>query len=172
MSDAGLNGGTIATLSGGTVYSEDKPIADIPAGTAPGTNFLAAGPSSGQVATLTFTAPLRSFGFLWGSPDWYNRLSVKSDFGVYNFTASSLGFPVSNGDQSFGQYVRFVAGAADQIRSVTFANSSQIDAFEVSNFQVSAVPDPATWATMIIGFGAIGFAMRASRRKGTRLARA
>jgi hypothetical protein len=30
----------------------------------------------------------------------------------------------------------------------------------------TAVPEPATWAMMLIGFGGIGFMMRASRRKG------
>ncbi|HWY61451.1 MAG TPA: PEPxxWA-CTERM sorting domain-containing protein [Rhizomicrobium sp.] len=29
----------------------------------------------------------------------------------------------------------------------------------------SGVPEPATWAMMLIGFGAVGFAMRGSRRK-------
>jgi hypothetical protein len=29
----------------------------------------------------------------------------------------------------------------------------------------SAVPEPATWAFMIVGFGAVGAAMRSARRK-------
>ena len=29
----------------------------------------------------------------------------------------------------------------------------------------SAVPEPSTWATMLIGFAGLGFAFRQSRRK-------
>jgi hypothetical protein len=36
----------------------------------------------------------------------------------------------------------------------------------VSLTAVTAVPEPATWAMFLAGFGAIGFMMRASRRKG------
>ena len=32
LSSAGLNGGSVATLAGGTVYTQDRPFADIPAG--------------------------------------------------------------------------------------------------------------------------------------------
>jgi hypothetical protein len=32
--------------------------------------------------------------------------------------------------------------------------------FIASNFSVTAVPEPATWAMMLLGFGMIGFAMR------------
>ena len=31
-------------------------------------------------------------------------------------------------------------------------------------FNTSAIPEPATWATMLVGFGAVGFAMRRQRR--------
>ncbi len=33
-------------------------------------------------------------------------------------------------------------------------------------FSVSAVPEPATWALMVLGIGAIGFAMRRQRSRG------
>lgn len=34
----------------------------------------------------------------------------------------------------------------------------------IANIRVGAVPEPATWAMMIIGFGFTGFAMRRQRR--------
>jgi len=37
-------------------------------------------------------------------------------------------------------------------------------------WEVGAVPEPAAWAMMLIGIGAIGAALRLSRRKATRLA--
>lgn len=35
----------------------------------------------------------------------------------------------------------------------------------LDNVSISAVPEPATWAMMIMGFGGVGAAVRASRRK-------
>lgn len=37
------------------------------------------------------------------------------------------------------------------------------------NLSISAVPEPATWAMMIGGFGAIGFALRRGRRQAVRV---
>lgn len=34
----------------------------------------------------------------------------------------------------------------------------------VSNRMISAVPEPATWAMMLVGFGGVGFAMRRKRK--------
>ncbi|MBS0488498.1 MAG: PEPxxWA-CTERM sorting domain-containing protein, partial [Proteobacteria bacterium] len=34
-----------------------------------------------------------------------------------------------------------------------------------AQFSLSAVPEPATWAMMIIGFGVVGSTVRASRRR-------
>jgi hypothetical protein len=31
-------------------------------------------------------------------------------------------------------------------------------------FQVVAVPEPATWTMLVLGFGAVGFVMRRRRR--------
>ncbi len=39
------------------------------------------------------------------------------------------------------------------------------DEFTWAQFSLSAVPEPATWAMMIVGFGAVGSMVRASRRR-------
>ncbi len=167
LTAAGLTG--TANLTGGTVYTSDQPFADIPAGGIFGGTFLGSGPSSGTPAgtpaLLTFTAPITYFSFLWGSPDTYNGLTITSNQGVYNFnvSAGSLNFPVTNGDQSFSQYVQFQAGAGEVITSALFL-STTADAFEAANFNVvAAVPEPSTWAMMILGFAGVGF--MAYRRK-------
>ena len=168
LSSTGLsNGGTqVATLTGGTVYTGDQPFADRPANTIFGGNFLAAGPTSGLSATLSFLSPVSFLNFLWGSPDTYNVLTVNSTGGTQMFNTANLGFPVSNGAQSFSQYVQFVAQGNSLINSVTFSNSASIDAFEAANFSVTGpVPEPATWALMFAGFGMIGFAMRRRNNK-------
>jgi hypothetical protein len=43
--------------------------------------------------------------------------------------------------------------------------SSNPSAFGVGTFVISAVPEPSTWAMMLIGFGGLAFAFRKSRRK-------
>ena len=39
--------------------------------------------------------------------------------------------------------------------------------YQTGNFTLSAVPEPASWAMMLIGFGLIGSMMRASRKPAT-----
>lgn len=170
LSSTGLSNGLIpvATLVGGTVYNGDQPFADRPAGTVFGGNFLAAGPTSGSSATLTFLTGTRFLNFLWGSPDLYNVLTVNSTAGTQTFTAAGLGFSNTAGVQSLSQYVQFTANAGTLINSVTFSNSPSIDAFEAANFSITApVPEPATWALMLAGFGIVGFAMRRRQSKVT-----
>lgn len=158
LSPAGLNGGAVATLSGGTTYVNDMPFADIPKGTV--TEFLAVGPQAGQPATLTFTGPVTFLSFLWGSPDLYNMLTVNSTGASQLFTASGLGFAVTNGDQSFSQYVQFTAAPGSFITSLSFTNAPAQDAFEVANFSVTPVPEAPNLALLVAGLGAIGVVAR------------
>jgi len=163
LSSTGLNNGTLATLVGGRVFTSDQPFADIPKGGVFGGTFLAVGPTSGVSALLTFTQPVNLFGFLLGSPDAYNQLTVTSTRGTYTFSPSTLGLP-TNGDQTVSRYVNFgTTSVGELILSAAFTNVPSIDAFETANFSAglaAAVPEPAAWAMMILGMGAIGFAMR------------
>ncbi len=103
LSNAGLNGGAVASLSGGSVMNTDQPFADIPAGAVFENNFLAAGPTTNAPATLTFNVPVSYLSFLWGSPDYYNVLTVNSSVGGPQiFTAALLGLP-TDGNQNFSQ---------------------------------------------------------------------
>jgi hypothetical protein len=164
LTSAGLNGGSVATLAGGSIYNQDLPFADDPAGFIFGGNFLAAGPLAGQPATLTFTQPVTYLSFLWGSPDTYNRFSLRTNVTTYNFDVASLGFAVRDGNQNFSQYVQFAASAGETILGATFTNNPATDAFEVANFSISPVPEPATWAMMLVGFGMVGATARYRRR--------
>ena len=53
--------------------------------------------------------------------------------------------------------------------STYFANNPGLSHIDVYDTTVRGVPEPATWAMMIMGFGAIGFSMR--RRSKVRLQR-
>lgn len=171
LSSTGLSSGAtqVASLSGGTVYTSDQPFADIPQGSIFGNTFLAAGPTSGNVATLSLLVSTNFLSFLWGSPDLYNTLTVSSTTaGVTTsqlFTAATLG--IATGPGSASRYVQFSGVPGTTINSVSFNNVPAVDAFESANFSLSAVPEPATWAMMLIGFGGIGFAMRRRKSKVT-----
>jgi hypothetical protein len=153
-------------LTGGTVYTSDQPFADIPAGGIFGGNFLAAGPTPGHPATLDFTPSggVSYISFLWGSPDMYNDLTVVSTAGTQHFTVAGLGFPVTNGDQSFSQYVQFTAAPGVRITSLSFENVPSINAFETANYSLTPIPEPETYALMLAGLGAMGFVARRRKR--------
>jgi len=159
----------VATIVNGQTYLIDNQFNDRPAGTnAISGNFLSSGPtaSAGLPAMLTFNAPVSYISFLWGSPDLYNTLTVTTTTGNFNYTVgpTSLNFSVTNGNQSFSQYVEFIATAGTMITGLTFASPSQ-DAFESANFSiVRVVPEPETYALMLAGLGALGFISRRRRR--------
>jgi hypothetical protein len=159
-----LTGSVNASIVGGTILNADQPFADIPKGAIAGGNFLSAGPTTTEPSTVTFSSGLDYVSFLWGSPDLYNSLTVVTTAGNLAFTAASLGFSVTNGDQSFSQYVQFTADAGVDILALVFSNSPSIDAFEVANFTVTApVPEPETYALMLAGLAAVGFISRRRR---------
>jgi hypothetical protein len=163
-----------AALVGGTVFGSDQTFADVPKGAGAATvgNFLAAGPTAGSPATLTFVAPVKDVSFLWGSPDLYNLLTVTTTAGTQTFVAdpslanaaaASLGFAQATGNQDFSQYVHLVAQGSSSILSLRFDNAPPVDAFEASNFRVTLIPEPETYALMLAGLGMVGLIAR--RRK-------
>jgi len=159
-----LTGSVNATIVGGTILNSDQPFADIPKGAIAGGNFLSAGPTTTEPSIVTFATGIDYISFLWGSPDLYNGLTVLTTAGDFAFTAAGLGFSVTDGDQSFSQYVQFVASAGTQIMGLSFANSPATDAFEVANFSVTPVPEPETYALMLAGLGALTFVARRRRQ--------
>ena len=161
----GTLGGTVGTIVGGEVLGSDFTFSSIPEGqTIFGGNFLAAGPTSTAPATLSFTGVgVDYISFLWGSPDTYNTLTVTFTGGSQAFTTASLAFAVSNGDQSFSQYVQFAGTSGSKITGLTFNNVPSTNAFETANYSVTPVPEPETYALLLGGLGVVGFLAR--RRK-------
>ena len=65
-----------------------------------------------------------------------------------------------------------LAGARDRLVGGLFANqtylnihTSRFPGGEIRGNLVAAVPEPATWGMMILGFGAVGYSLRSSRRR-------
>ena len=102
-------------------------------------------------------------GLYWGSIDDYNNILITYTDSTSDSVNSNLYGLLSphNGDQGLlgSKYVNIFTDKA--IASITF--SSQQKAFEFDNVAIAAVPEPSTWAMMILGFFGVGFL--AYRRK-------
>ena len=125
-------------------------------------------------ATLS-TFDLNTLSFYWGSIDDYNSVDLLlSDGSKFHFKGMDL--PPANGNQTAAatnRRVFFTAGEGQTIQGITF-NSSGI-AFEVDDVYGTlasdgnpggggTVPEPASWAMMITGFGMIGLSSRRRRK--------
>ena len=72
-------------------------------------------------------------------------------------------FSSTAGVNSYTSYVaNFIAGSTSQTLSFASGNGGNGGIF-LDNVSVTAVPEAATWAMMIIGFGAVGGALRRRR---------
>ena len=159
----------------GQTYS--GPVANIaapPAGDA--TTYGAAEPASyalpfSDAEFTILTGQLTSLSFYLGSLDNYNTISFYNGaLLIDSFTGADL-TPIPDGNQTDGDTNRryfFTFGAADNVNRVVFASSTPAFEFDDIAAAVSGVPEPSTWAMMILGFGFVGFMLRNGRRQGAK----
>lgn len=109
---------------------------------------------------------LKKFSFYLGSPDAYNYLNFYSDAtlvaslsgpAIWSGTWDDVPF---QGDQSWGYRVYYDLGGSN-INKITFRSTG--NSFEFDGL-AGVVPEPASWALMILGFGGVGAALRSRRR--------
>ena len=116
-----------------------------------------------QSATLLVSSFANYLGLYWGSIDTYNNILITYTDATTDSVNSILYglLSPSNGDQGLNgsKYVNIFTDKA--IASVTFSSTQK--AFEFDNVSIAAVPEPSTWAMMILGFLGVGFL--AYRRK-------
>jgi hypothetical protein len=122
------------------------------------TNYLAVF-GGGSVSYNFAPSGVKSFSFDAGTIDAYNSITI--DF--LGGASQTL-----DGQNLVGQTLRamFTADGKERITGVTFASTT--NSFEVDNISVGgAVPEPASWALMIAGMGAVGGSLRSRRARGT-----
>ncbi|WP_237219995.1 PEPxxWA-CTERM sorting domain-containing protein [Sphingomonas arenae] len=162
--DPGSTGGV--TGSGYIIQSGSNSSGADPAVGGQGDPYLSV--LGGGNANFTFEGGLSSLGLDYGSADAYNTFVLfLSDGTTANYTGSDLinigtadgnqTEPRTNGRLTFTTSDGvFITG----LRLLSGQNSLEVDNLGV----VSAVPEPGTWAMMLLGFGAIGFSMRRRRQ--------
>lgn len=176
--DANYNGPTpfedfdtasyLAFWTGGVFTNNIGGVRAQPLGSTGG--YASVGPTDGTPGDFDLTSfdKVASISFIWGSVDTYNTLEIfdAADNLMASFTGSDV-FNPANGDQGNANTnpivtIRFnTLEARSNVAYLRF-NSTQ-NAFEFDNLAV-AVPEPATWAMMIGGFGMLGAAVRRSRK--------
>ena len=125
--------------------------------------------------TYTITLPQASavFSFILGSLDTYNSVTLFFAGGAPSQTytgANIIGIPNvfdGNGNSGTAGRVTYDLGGTGLITQVAFSSSQA--AFEIDTLS-SAVPEPAAWGMMILGFGMIGGQLRSRRTRKTTLA--
>ena len=105
------------------------------------------GASSGGIATFT---------------------AIDDEGQVFTFNNGGAGYTLGNGENFFG--FQGINGESIQSFSIAISPGSIQDVRQIRLDQVTAaVPEPGTWALMLLGFGAVGVGMRRRRRKSATL---
>jgi hypothetical protein len=112
----------------------------------------------GGVVNVTLASTANSLSFFVGSLDAVNSIEFNNDPTNVYTGAQLLGLSDTGcqGDPSCNRFITF-SGDITSFTLTSGANSFEVDSF------TTAVPEPSTWAMMILGFVGLGF--MAYRRK-------
>ena len=148
-----------------------------PAGTPDGNVYQSIGTGGSSIfdfSQFTNGLGLATASFYWGSVDSYNFVDALNAAGNVVYSLSGTDLPQFNGDQTAATTNRrvFFNFAPDDAVMALRLRSTGV-AFEFDNIAAranlpsdgipGAVPEPATWAMLIIGFGMVGAVMRRPR---------
>ena len=133
-----------------------------------GTTYMSV--EGGGTEMATWNTPQTSLALYWGSIDGDGNInSLSISMGAYTLTGVELATMFGadgNGNQvsPLGNQLVRITGL-DPFTTATF--SSTANAFE---FSLASVPEPSTWAMMVLGFAGLGYAAFRRNSKGRALA--
>jgi hypothetical protein len=171
------NNGTVGETYGGTLYG--RPIPVVSSVTIKGvTRTVAVDTEAVGIARQTNSA---GFDQVYHHTE-DRRLATANVFGVLNVLEGSLGSAVNNivnssnytdpldyvvqpGDSPFGNFLIYTVNAQDVIQEYAFGNFAP-ERVTIQLAAAPAVPEPASWAMAIVGFGVVGATLRRSKRAG------
>ncbi|MDP1028608.1 PEPxxWA-CTERM sorting domain-containing protein [Sphingomonas sp. KR1UV-12] len=133
--------------------------------------FAIGGDGSLKLSSATGTN-FSSISVFIGSIDAYNSIDLFDQTGAFirSFSGTQLNNDVApaypgDGTQAGSRFVTFNATAGTLFSGIKFYNTGGNSAFEFDNVSfTAAVPEPATWAMMFLGFGMVAGAARYRRR--------
>ena len=158
-------------------------VAAAPAGDT--SQYMAISTGGTVLFDLRSLGSIHSASVYLGSIDTYNFIDVigrdgagNLDFSHALLTIGGADLPPSNGDWYDAQTNRRLTlnfGASDNVGALVFRSNGvafEFDSLGVAshhdvpgNHSTAAVPEPASWAMMVGGFGLVGAAMRSRRSK-------
>ena len=115
---------------------------------------------SGGFVTFNFTTAIDSFGFY--ATGLQTELVPQQTVTFSDGSSQTINFPTStSGGGAFIGFTDF----GKSISSVSINLTNDIAGIDDVSFGVAAVPEPATWAMMLLGFGVTAGTLRHRRRE-------
>lgn len=122
-----------------------------------------------DLSSYDFGGIVDGFSFYWGSIDTYNSINILTSLGTTSFAFNGQNPPPpANGDQfaeANNRRVYFGLAQGEKLNGLQFVSNGFAMELDDIVFTGTAVPEPATWAMMILGLGFIGGAMRSAKRR-------
>ena len=150
--------GPLSLTAAGTIF-----VADFNPGVSPDSNSLLSQPDNQGPLSVLLDTLADSFTFTMGSSDAGSTIDVRAFDAFGALTGSTTITMLSN-------YNIYNLSGLGTFKGLTFFNNNDGAGVRFQNMSYNsvggAVPEPATWAMMLIGFGAIGLTLRRRRASG------
>ena len=156
-----LGGGSAVTIGGLTLtFGAASGLVTAPSNITLGT-ITTGGAGNATLDGITLDLVVNSL------PGGAGSLPGGNIMGVLTGTSSNASITWSSGGVQLGNFIYTVTNSPLSLVPPTASGPAGPGTTSIQGF-VASVPEPATWAMMLMGFGAIGFAMR--RRRSTAFA--